>query len=336
MWHKTVVVFGLMVGSFSSPAAQAAEPAKQTFEQFMHDRGYAKVPLQYERTQMRVLAKINGKRLFCLIDTGSMDVLIHSQQAGKFKFLGTETLVRSVAFRTITNTVEHVLIDRIELAGTVISNQPAYAFDLRNDRTAHTGSMIPESRRTEDVILGLSFLVPTHALIDCAAPALYLRAEAPNKDLAHSMEESFKLSGFVSAPAKNIKDQEMLTFGKVNGHGAVFLIDTGGGFTMCDVDELDHFDLPDRGKVGNLRDLSNRRADLRKTRLASLKLGDFEVTGVPVGVAKLAFVEAMNGRLKLPDGTRVLGMLGPEVLVRGQALIDCASGKLFLRTAVFK
>lgn len=306
----------------------------------MRDCGYARIPLKHGfRNRFYGAGKLRGTRVSFLIDTGSADVLVDVREAGKFKSLGKSEVTRWMAHSRVTNTVETVLLDRMELSGTVISNQPAMVRDLHKGREIKTGSMIPVSSQTEteDVILGMSFLEPTHAVLDCVTPALYLRGEQPTKELVTNMQTSFEMGGFVRADMLKTATGPLVLMAEVNGQNALFIVDTGAQFTLCDEDELAQFGLTDREKLGRTSDLVEKHEDLRHTTFKSLKLGKVELKDLPVGVSRrMPYIEELSRRSKLAGKPPVLGLLGPEVLCRSGALIDCSTGTTYLQAAAAK
>src|SRR5437879_3487030 len=154
-----VVIVGMLFTFLKS--VHAAELSKISMDEFMIKRGYFAVPLKHgEQNRFYCYAKVNGAQMLSLIDTGAADLVIDRRKATSLRSLATRQEARYGILDKLTGQIETVLIEKLSLAGTVISNQSAITLDLHKDRAVHTGSYIPSSNRSqaEDLILGQSFL----------------------------------------------------------------------------------------------------------------------------------------------------------------------------------
>jgi predicted aspartyl protease len=330
----TATVFVSLICLLGGPLdCCAAETSNGSLDQFLTKCGYAVVPLKNGvQNKFYVVGKINGSRVNCLIDTGAYDVIVDAARATNLKSLGKRSEARNGVFGKIATEIETVVIDRLDLATTVISNQPAIAFDLHKNRQMLTGSLIARSRLPdqEDVILGRTFFEDGNVLIDCLKPALYIRGEKPGEALAEVIDKSFKMSGFAVVPMQFGAKMPMIR-GEVNDREAYLVLDTGSLATVFNLPQLQDFGLSDLEKLGRLEDLGAHKEELRFTKVASLKLGEFRIQGLRVGVSTFPDFEKINSNLKERGLPPLLGYLGPEVLSRGSALIDFSSKKVYLR-----
>jgi hypothetical protein len=107
------------------------------------------------------------------------------------------------------------------------------------------------------------------------------------------------------------------------------MLDTGAFNTLLDASILKPYGL--RGAEDAMKkafDATGRTASVVVVRPKSLKIADFELLDYPIGTAKLA---ASPGQSSAEAS--FLGVLGPEVLANAGALIDCSSGRLYVRRA---
>jgi predicted aspartyl protease len=330
----TATVFVSVICLLAGPVdCRAAESSNGTLEQFLTKCGYAVVPLKNGvQNKFYVVGKINGSRVNCLIDTGTYDVIVDSARATNLKSLGKRSESRTGVFGKIASEIETVVIDRLDLASTIISNQQAIALDLHKNRQVLTGSLIARSQLPDqkDIILGQTFFKDANVIIDCAKPALYIRAEKPGAVLAEVVEKSLKMSGFAPVPIR-LGGRGILIRGEINDRPALFLLDTGSLATVFNLPQLKDFGLSDHERLGRLQDLGAHNEELRFTKVPSLKLGDFTIQGLRVGVSTFPDFEEMNLTLKKSGSPPMLGYLGPEVLASANALIDFSSEKVYLR-----
>ncbi len=312
-----------------SPGTRApgAETPETTLKGFMIQRGYAPVPMKWDSlNHLLVQGKINGSRAVIQLDTGCPQTILDGAKAAKLKRVN-KVDGGGGAHGSKLGARDVVVIPRMDLAGTVISNQSAQVMDLHMDREVRIGSLIPQNGLLDrkDLLLGLDFLVDTHAFLDCAGATLFLRAEEPAEQLARSMEESFRQSGYISVPLQ--VGGHLVVRGSVNGKAANFILDTGTAASDLDINQLDKFRLAPNETILESKDIGGRTSDKSYARLASLKLGDYEQKNVVVGTSDLTGLRSPSQG----DEPPLLGLIGADLLWRARALIDCEGGKLYVK-----
>ena len=217
----------------------------------------------------------------------------------------------------------------MDLGGTIISNQLMGVLNLHRDRTVCTGSYIPRTGlfNQKDVLLGLDFLVDTHAFVDCSGvPTIYLRDSPASQQLAESMDASFKQSGFDCVPLRATPGKLFVKVW-INDKEADFILDTGAGSTDLDLSQLEKFQIGAREVIGTVRDVGANRAELRYATIRSLKIGAYQQQNFNAAVDELQFLKPKPGQVP----SVILGLLGPDLLGKAQALIDCSRAKLYLK-----
>jgi len=295
----------------------------------MLQRGYR--PIHAERNvanQFLIRGKLNGARCVFDVDTGAACTLVDMSKATQLKRVTSLGSLRG-AFGFEAKDVPVVAIDCMDLGGTIISNQLMGVLNLHRDRTVYTGSYIPRTDlfNQKDVLLGLDFLVDTHAFVDCSGvPTIYLRDSPASQQLAESMDASFKQSGFDCVPLRATPGKLFVKVW-VNEKEADFILDTGAGSTDLDLSQLEKFQIGAREVIGTVRDIGANRAELRYATIRSLKIGAYEQQNFHAAVDELQFLKPKPGQ----DPRVILGLLGPDLLGKAQALIDCSRAKLYLK-----
>ena len=108
---------------------------------------------------------------------------------------------------------------------------------------------------------------------------------------------------------------------RVNGSdAATFLIDTGGAEVQLDSAFAKRLGLDGVGGSSATL-LDGSQTEMRHARVASLKLGEFDVANVPVGIR----------RLPVFAGRQIDGVLGTVLLYHFLATLDYPNGELILR-----
>ena len=114
------------------------------------------------------------------------------------------------------------------------------------------------------------------------------------------------------------------------------MLDTGSPVTMIDRAQIKRYGLRARADLAQTIDISGEVKNLTYTVAGSLKVGELELKKIKLGVTafgKQGSVIAglpVSGMLGLPG---IAGLLGPDVLDKGAALIDCSGRKLYFRPA---
>ena len=117
---------------------------------------------------------------------------------------------------------------------------------------------------------------------------------------------------------RNVANQFLIR-GKLNGARCVFDVDTGAGSTDLDLSQLEKFQIGAREGIGSVRDIGANRAELRYATIRSLKIGAYQQQNFHAAVDELQFLKPKPGQVP----SVILGLLGPDLLGKAQALIDC-------------
>jgi predicted aspartyl protease len=306
----------------------------KTITEFLQERGYEPVKLQrLHANHLLASAHIGPSNVRCLIDTGASLTAVDKRLAASWpKVERLEGALRDIFGKDVSGR-EVVLMRNLEIGRCAFPDQPVAALELRPDfreDQPRTGTLIPRKyeRLDFEIILGLDFLRRHHGLIDCHAATLYIRPDAAPEALAATIEESFRRSGYSIIALKRNGLSHLGVDGSIGGRPVQMLIDTGAWVTTLDRTEAKTLGLKVKDLSAEAVGASGARADLDMVTLGTLKIGNYDVPPVRVGVVNLP---RGSGDTKTPDGVKWVGLLGPEVLAFNGALIDCHAAKMYLK-----
>jgi len=308
--------------------------AEMTFDQFMQTRGYATVAMKHGN-QNRFYADgiLNGQYVKCLVDTGAGFMSIDARKGMEMKLVDKVKAPVQTAFGSQERELQKVALGRLQLGPVVYTNLLAVVAQLHADRQVRTGSFIPSATSYDefDLVLGMDFLRSANATIECQKPALYVRPEPLSGVPAEDFEASLKVSGFSWVPF--VHGMNPAVEAEVNGKKALFRLDTGITATALDQRLIRKFDLVDYRTGGHLVDAAQKRRELLFTKVRSIKLASFDSGPMPVGVSDFEDLRKSVDELAKAGQPPMIGYLGPEILYRAGALIDCSARRVYVRPA---
>jgi predicted aspartyl protease len=310
-------------------AFHAGETAAVTIQELLTQQGYTAVPARRgAQNHLFVDAKLNDRKLIVMIDTGFGGLGIDPGKAAGLKRLATLPVKLHGIFGPFASELTWVQIDTMKIGPVSYAEEPAALVPLRGKPQTHVSSRIPapSGPADHDVVLGWEFLSRHHLIIDTRSPALFVRTTEPPEDFANSFGRSLLAGGFTLVPLtfRNLQIEVPAT---VNGRPALFMLDTGGPVTVLDAGQAASLGVNVREKILEARDIGGKRRALSFTIIGALRIGDFGLANMEVGVTDLKQLNELRAQAGLPT---VHGMLGPEVLDRGLGIIDCANLRLYL------
>ena len=315
----------LAIVTSSAPAAQSS------MDQFMAKRGYTAVDVRYGfRNHLTTAAKINGRSANCWVDTGAMGLVLDTRRTGGLKVTGRTAA--SGLFGEYSTNLPTVSVDRFQLGSVLFSNQAALISSLHRNLSAPIGSYIPQASAGEepDAIVGISTLKNMHAWIDYNAPRMYVCVEAPAPSVLDAIDRTFRASGYAMASARLLGDR-LFAEALINDRPALFQIDTGMFDSMIALDKLSAYNLSNQELLGHTIDASGRnKGDLKYTRPDSLKIASFELKQYPIGTLNMPILAQEDEELKKENLPPLVGLVGPDILIKSRALIDCSRGRMYV------
>ena len=312
------------------PGFAAEPPANRSLEEYLKTLRYE--PVAYKTgsiNNMLVEGRLGGKKREFLLDTGWGMTTVGEASAHGFKTLGELGSVLEDSYLGPLTDPKLVLLDKLVLGHAQFLNQPARVEKLQID-------YIPVGF---DGILGLDFFFRNFCLMDCGSRRLFVRATKRSGQESAALEETLRRSGFIEVPTQ--WRNGLTVEAEINGHGVCLLVDTGASFSLLDASELARLSLslvkedhPAPGTLipgdvsGNVVGVGKIGAHtLKVTKVKLVRIGAKELKEVHFGVTSLASwkLAAHDDRAK-----EINGLLGADLLINNDGLIDFANRKLWL------
>ncbi len=117
--------------------------------------------------------------------------------------------------------------------------------------------------------------------------------------------------------------------GRVNGVNSILLIDTGASNTIFDRDNKAFLDISfvDVKGEGSGSGFNSEIPEISKAEIKSLKLGRLSIESREMIFTSMGHINKLYKSLKLPS---ITGILGSDILVEFEAVIDFGKGVLLL------
>jgi predicted aspartyl protease len=131
---------------------------------------------------------------------------------------------------------------------------------------------------------------------------------------------------YIAVPISRAPSGHLLIDATVNGIEARFILDTGAGFTTFEITKNEKFNLAltvsDSRATGIGGDV-----ELSKAKVANLTIADFVMNDINAGFIDLRHVISTFAMM----GIDIDGVIGADVLSRGEAILDYTNLTLYLR-----
>ena len=274
--------------------------------------------------------EVGGQKCALLMDSGwGMTTLKGSAAKGLKTLDELGVVLEDSVLGPLTNS-SLVLVEKLVLGRAQFLNQPAKVEKLKADFI----------RLRFDGILGCDFFLRNHCLIDCGAQRIYFRSAKPSEQQSDALTQTLRRSGFIEIAIK--LDDGLNIDARLNGEPVRLLLDTGSSLSLLDEAEAKRFSLNsirhDQPELGTYirEDINVRIVGMGSigahqgwvATLRSLQIGSREWKDIHFGVTNL---RAWGIEQLASAGQKVQGFLGMHLLMGEGALIDFASGKLWLR-----
>ena len=323
-----------------SSVVSVGDTTAATLQDFLTKHGYTAIPLQSpvvkpdvptqlgEANHLFANGKVNGRTLVVMIDTGATVLSIDTTAAEGMKQVQKLPETVEGAFGALKTPGAAVSIGKIEFGPVTYEAEPAALVNLRGKKATYVDRLVPRSGHVLecDLIVGWEFLSRHDAIIDYQGPTLFLRESEPSADFGNTLGRSLLAGGFVLVPLTS-RNSQIEVPAIINGHPALLLLDTGAVVTVLDKNQTRALEAGVREKVMELVDVGGKHRDLDFTKVQSLRISDFTLENTIVGVTDLQPTNESRARSDMPA---IQGVLGPEILSRGHAIIDCANLRLYL------
>ena len=331
LFEKRTRGFPFLLGVLVSvaPSFAAEGPAKSKLEDHLKQLQYDAIPFKmHEGNKPVIKGELgNGKKTVFLMDTGWGMTTLNTKTAAQLKTLGQLGVeIEDSMMGRLTNPAI-VLVEDLKLGRARFLNQPARVEKLRMDflSLAYEG------------ILGCDFFCRNFCLIDCIAGRLYVRASKRSAQQSEVLETSLRRSGYVEVPAR--PKLPLIIGAKANEKPVNLLVDTGGFVSVLDDSQVARLSLrfvKDQRRDMIPDDLGGRMIgmgkigahEFRVTKLKTFEVGSREWRNTSFGVGSLKSWRLEEAAAPEED---LHGILGMDLLVSHEALIDFSSLKVWLR-----
>lgn len=139
---------------------------------------------------------------------------------------------------------------------------------------------------------------------------------------------AFKDAGYKKIAFKYSKTNHLLVKARINGVSGDFILDTGASATCVSKEAVEYFAL--QTEVSEAKASGAGAVDM-ETALSEnneLKLGHWKIKPISLIILDLSHV---NQALTMQNVKPVHGIIGADVLLEGEAIIDYGNKKLYLR-----
>ena len=222
-----------------APSATAAADA-DALAATLGPEVYAIVPLRRSAgPHLEAIARINGITGRFLVDTGAQITVVNSTSLGKFHLAAVKTGVRVYgAVGGPGETIQAALASRLQLGPCEASPFLLGVSDLsalNQGRPGHESAPF-------DGIIGADVLQTFSFIVDCNGLRLYARPDATNAhggnqtttNVSSTLGGVLHHRGYAEIPMKRLSISDFEIMANVNGHRALWLVDTGAAITLLD------------------------------------------------------------------------------------------------------
>ena len=148
-----------------------------------------------------------------------------------------------------------------------------------------------------------------------------------------SLKSILLKKGYVRIKLKKINTNHFEIKVKINGIKGRFILDTGASSSCVGLDKVDHFKL--KAKDSKIKAAGAGATDMftQEALKNKCEIGDWIYDSLNLVLFDLVHV---NTALKNHGAKKVHGIIGADVLEKGEAIIDYKKKRLFLKKLIFK
>lgn len=315
--------------------------------QFMTQLGYQTVPLFREEedgNHLRLHAKVNGKRVSILVDTGAPFTCAREDFAARAMPLKAggaaaayfcsplDLMTNQAGFLTmnsgnVRSNVPIVLLRRLELGAMTFEDVPAVASYGKRARPG----------RGNELLLGADFLLRYHAVIACLEHTLYLRESPVSAADALRFDDALRDSSLTEVRLAFVPRYNRWVVPAAAGTSEFpLLLDTGAFLSMIDEEFARQLGWPLRKSTMSSWNLYSKSNAMQRAEVTDFRVGQYRLKKVYFGAFDLKNLGLGVDREGHSTGNvfahrPVVGLLGMELLSLNLGLIDCGRHKLWLR-----
>ena len=283
--------------------------------------GYEAVSLQKLRGDVRYsgVFRVNGLPMRFLVDSGANSTDVEATLARKARLLPdrkVSVVTRGALGREIKSGRGYGTLQ----IGPMFAPQFPFTVAPSSTRKTSTSSYAGQ--------VGLDALSATGALVDIPGACLWV----PGGNW-RGLPSSLVL-GLRAGLGRKVLQLEtagrlphLILRGTMAGQAVTWVVDTGAEISVMAAESFDRLGWPSRTTNSRMIDASGDRIALRQARLENVTFGGVNVTVFDIAIAPLGTVREY---FRDGSGRPVDGILGMDFLTNGDALVDSASGLIYM------
>lgn len=147
-------------------------------------------------------------------------------------------------------------------------------------------------------------------------------------EITLNLGDLLKQKGYVKIPFKISKTNHLLVHASINNQKGLFILDTGASNSCIDFGDVDFFKLDAQASDHLATGAGSNQMETKLSHNNLIKLGKWSYANQMIIAMYLSHV---NFALKSHKAKAVKGILGADILLNGEALIDYAHCFLYLK-----
>ena len=329
--HPIVI---LSITLFHLPFVQEKSETKN----WLTSRGYQAIQLDKLATGHETIqAKLNGRSGRFIVDTGAGTTVIHVAHRKKYKVTGKAVRSETAAGVGGEFRVSYFPIKTIQLGQAEIQ--------LKEIATANLGGILSalgsRAGYQIDGIIGQDALAKVAGILNVGEQTLFTRkpvnisgAESVGNDRLHyEFEKHLVSQNYHSHELQHLNTGHFTIPTVINGKDGTFVLDSGARASCIHRPRLQQFNLSKDNQVGNVIAGGGAGGGTfsREYALQSIQIGKQDVKLSRITATDLtAVVKELTAR----NNVSVDGVIGQDILVTHEAIVDIAANRLYLLKTV--
>ncbi len=321
-----LVLAGALAGLSAGPARGADDPIGDV----LAGEGHAEIALGRGADNHLEAAgptvRINGHAARLIVDTGAQISVLDRRSVKRMRLRAERTGVR--VFGALGGPGER-------LHATLAPSLQVGPFEARPFLfgVASLATLNDSRERGQapvDGIIGADVLRTQCWVIDCAAPRMFVRLDAPQNARGSNLGAVLRRNGWAEIPLGRVSYSEFEVRAQVNDADFTLLVDTGAAVTLIDRSSAVAAGIrPEKTDILVGGAGKGRRQPLLVGTARSFRAGGFR-SGEEFRVS-LSDITKFARRFSKEGKPILAGYLGNDFLRARSAVIDCANLKLYLR-----
>lgn len=147
------------------------------------------------------------------------------------------------------------------------------------------------------------------------------------------LSKLLKRKGYVAIKMKHLKTNHFMVKVKINGKKGKFILDTGASNSCIDIIDAQKFNLATNQSETLATGAGATNMETEESHKNSIKLGKWSFKNFHLVLFDLSHVKSALLHYGEPN---IDGIIGADILLKGNAIIDYKKNKLYLKRLVYK